>query len=334
MPSITVVIPVYNVENYLEKCVRSVEAQTYRDYQIILVDDGSTDTSGALCDRFAEENENIRVVHQENKGLGGARNTGIDLCDTEYILFLDSDDSIHPSLLEKCVHAAQKDQCDAVFFDMVSVSETGETGAVYQIQAPCGMLLSEEEIGLIAKNDSACDKLFRTSLFKEHGIRFPEKVWYEDLRTVPKLIPYIKKAVRLDSEPLYYYLQRTGSIMHTPDPDRVVAERSDAAEDVTRYFESRGLWGEYAQVCGFIWIYHAFLLPCMEMNRVSGNYKKYLDVLKDRMEKVVSDPLENRYLIYLRKNEKTVLKLALKRHYFIIRCLTAINRKIKGEKNA
>lgn len=334
MSDITVIIPVYNVEKYLKKCVHSVEAQTYKDYEIILVDDGSTDNSASLCDELAENNNKIKVVHQENKGLGGARNTGIRHCDTEYIFFLDSDDCIHPQLLEKCVTAAKTNDCDMVLFDAVSVDESGQTGAIYGNSLPVSKILSAEEINIIPKNPTAWDKLYKTSLFKENDIYFPEKVWYEDLRTIPKLILYAERIMKIDSEPLYYYLQRSDSIMHTPDYDRIVKERIDAINDLSDYFKSVNSYGEYKDIIDFVAIYHAFLLPCLEMYRKTGNYKKYLNVLLDNLKKNVDEPLKNPFIGLLRKNEMTVLKLALKKRYFIIKCLTSLNRLLKEMKNA
>ena len=333
MSNITVIIPVYNVEKYLIKCVSSVENQTYKDYEIILIDDGSTDNSAILCDELAKENDNIKVIHQENKGLGGARNTGIRHCDTEYVLFLDSDDCIHPQLLEKCVTAAKTNDCDMVLFDAVSVDESGQTGAIYGNSLPANKILSEDEINIIPKNPTAWDKMYKTSLFKENDIYFPEKVWYEDLRTTPKILLFANKIVKVDSEPLYYYLQRSDSIMHTPDYDRVVKERIDAINDLTDYFNANNLYDKYNDVLNFIMIYHGFLLPCLEMYRKMGNYKKYLDVLSETLKDRVRDPLNNPYLKLLRKNEIIVLKLALKQRYFLIGCITALNRFIKGVRN-
>ncbi|MGN0493208.1 MAG: glycosyltransferase family 2 protein [Acutalibacteraceae bacterium] len=333
MSDITVIIPVYNVENYLKKCVHSVEAQTYEDYEIILVDDGSTDNSASLCNELAENNKKIKVIHQENKGLGGARNTGIRNCNTEYILFLDSDDYIHPRLLEQCIATAKANSCDMVLFDAVSVDESGLTGVVYSAPLPDNKILSEDEINIIPKNPTAWDKLYKTSLFKDNNIFFPEKVWYEDLRTIPKLILFAERIMKIKSEPMYYYLQRSNSIMHTPDFDRIVKERIAAINDLTDYYKRNNFYKKYFEVLNFITIYHAFLLPCLEMYRKAGNYKKYLNVLLENLKKNVREPLQNPYIGLLRKNEKAVLKLALKKRYFIIECLTVFNRLIKGAKN-
>lgn len=334
MSDITVVIPVYNVEKYLRKCVDSVEKQTYKNFEVILVDDGSTDSSSELCDALAKENDNIRVIHQENRGLGGARNTGIESCNTEYIMFLDSDDYIHPELLKKCMDVLKKNNCDIVLLDMISVNEQGEKGILYSVPCESRKILSETERGGLCLDPSACNKIYKTALFKDNGIYYPNKVWYEDLRTTPKLLVFAERVMKLESEPLYYYLQRSDSIMHTPDYDRIVRERMAAAEDLYAFFKERSLVEEYSEMLEFIVIYHAFLLPCLEMYRKSGNYKKYLDILLQNLKEKASKPLENPYLRLLRKNELTVLKLALKRKYCTIKRLTLLNRLIKEVRNA
>lgn len=329
MQKISVIIPVFNVEKHLEKCVKSVEAQTYPDYKIILVDDGSTDASGKICDALAEKNEKITVIHQNNRGLGGARNTGIRHCDTEYLLFLDSDDYIHPQLMERCIAAAEQNHCELVVFNMVSVYEDGKTGMVYDFPVTANTLLSKREINVISKNPTACDKLYKTSLFKDSGICFPEKVWYEDLKTVPKLILFAERVMKIESEPLYYYLQRSDSIMHTPDFDRVVKERIEAADGLIDFYKQRGKFEEYYDMLTFIVLYHAFLLPCLEMHRTPGNHQEHMRLLLHNLNRIVPNPLENPYVELLRRNEKIILTLALKKRFFAIRVMTALNRTVK-----
>lgn len=114
---ISVVIPVYNVEKYLAECVDSVLAQTYTDWEAILVDDGATDSSGAMCDEYGAKDSRIRVIHQSNGGLSAARNTGLRAARGEYIYFLDSDDYIEPQALERLAALAERDCADVVFFD-------------------------------------------------------------------------------------------------------------------------------------------------------------------------------------------------------------------------
>jgi len=114
---VTVVIPVYNVEKYLAECVNSVLQQTCQDYEIILVDDGSTDSSGAICDEYAGQNNRIRVIHQPNGGLSAARNAGLEQATGKYVYFLDSDDYIEPQTLSRLTDLAEKENADVVFFD-------------------------------------------------------------------------------------------------------------------------------------------------------------------------------------------------------------------------
>ena len=110
MPKATVVVPVYNVEKYLEKCVDSILAQTEPDFELLLVDDGSTDGSGRLCDKLAEKDGRVRVIHQKNQGLGGARNTGIQQAQGDWLLLVDSDDWIEPQTLEKTMEAGLREE--------------------------------------------------------------------------------------------------------------------------------------------------------------------------------------------------------------------------------
>lgn len=125
-PLVSVIIPVYNVEEYLRKCVDSVLNQTYKNLEIILVDDGSTDSSGKICDEYVEKDERISAVHQKNGGLSVARNSGLSEAEGKYVYFLDSDDYITDNALETLVEIAEKDNSDIVFFDAVSFADTDD----------------------------------------------------------------------------------------------------------------------------------------------------------------------------------------------------------------
>jgi len=122
---VTVVLPVYNVEKYLDRCLESVVNQTYRDLEIILVDDGSPDNSPALCEAWAAKDSRIKVIHKKNAGLGMARNTGIENANGEYICFFDSDDYIALDTVESCYIAAQKEDADIVCFGLHNVDDCG-----------------------------------------------------------------------------------------------------------------------------------------------------------------------------------------------------------------
>ncbi len=333
MPDVTVVIPVYNVERYLNKCVDSVLAQTYADYAVILVDDGSTDESGRLCDEYAAKHENIRVIHQQNKGLGGARNTGIEACDTPYIFFLDSDDYLHPDMLSTCMGLAKSNDCDMVFFNAIAVDEQGRLGVQYDLALPSDCLFTPDTAPAVLFLSGAWNRLYKTDLFLHHDIRFPEKVWYEDLKTVPKLSVHVKNAWYYREQPLYYYLQRSGSIMHTPDFDRLVKERTAAIDDVWQYFRELGLWDKYRTELEFMRIFHGFFLPVREMQATGKPFAAHSDQLLNILQQYCEAPLENPYLATMSGKEQKMLGLFVKRRYTAVKLLSAVNKLIKRVKH-
>ena len=142
---ISVIIPVYNVEKYLCECIDSVLGQTYQDYEVILVDDGSTDSSGTICDKYAETNSRIKVIHRKNGGLSEARNTGFDAANGEYIYFLDSDDYIRADALERMHEASKKTNADIYFFEaevFYDDKENVDNSVLYERKSDYGTISS------------------------------------------------------------------------------------------------------------------------------------------------------------------------------------------------
>lgn len=245
---LSVVIPVYNVAEYLRACVTSVLTQEYQDYEVILVDDGSTDgLSGELCDVIAAEYpERIRVIHQENRGLGGARNTGLENARGEYLLFLDSDDTLTPDAIER-LGAAAEAGVDVVTFYMQSVTESGEYLEVERHSIPEGTPVTLERCPqILMDTPSACTRLWKRELFIRTGIRFPEKLRFEDLYTTGKLLLEAESILGLD-EILYIYLRRGGSIMRGSDPD-YNRDVLLALDSLRQWYQSKGAYPKY-QTC-------------------------------------------------------------------------------------
>lgn len=213
MDKISVIIPVYRVEHYLARCVDSVLAQTYRNLEILLVDDGSPDGSGALCDAYAEQDSRVRVIHKENGGLSSARNAGIEAATGDYLAFVDSDDWIEPDTYEAMLQTMKEKNVMLVCAGRYDVD--GETG-----ERSLGLCPEKEEVisgdtlaGRIFTWDhcdtSACDKLFHRSLFREY--RFPEGVVCEDLPVIYRVALEAGKAAILP-KPVYNYYHRPDSI--------------------------------------------------------------------------------------------------------------------------
>lgn len=207
-PKVSVVVPVYNVERFLRECLDSVLAQTFTDYEVICVNDGSTDSSPEILEEYVEKDSRIRVINQENGGLSAARNTGMDNACGEYIAFLDSDDYLDPEMLEKTVAKADAVEADIVIFDYwLYFDSTGEMGT-YRDQGIYsrlnGKVFTLEDQPEMAQFIGVWDRLFRRSFLEEHGSRYPEGRIYEDV-TFCVETELVAKRIALLSDHLYYY---------------------------------------------------------------------------------------------------------------------------------
>ena len=231
-PLLSIIVPVYDVERYLPKCMDSILAQTFTDFELILVEDGSPDNCPALCDAAAEKDARIRVIHQKNGGLSAARNAGLDAARGEWIGFVDSDDYIAPEMYEVLYQAVQSTGADLALCDYVEVDETG---ALYP---PMHISLAEQVFTgrELLKNATdtmiqpAWNKLYRRAIFAQ--LRYPEGKLNEDLFLIPEVCLQIQKAVVVPKA-LYYYVQRSGSIMS----GNKTLRHFDAAEAAQRYWD-------------------------------------------------------------------------------------------------
>jgi len=209
---VSVIIPVYKVEQYLERCVRSVTSQTYDNLEILLIDDGSPDRCGEMCDSFAAEDRRIRVIHQKNGGLSAARNTGIDASSGQWLFFIDSDDFIHRDCIGKLLAAAETSGADIASCGFEKTEDDTIRG---DVRFPATEVISRDEAmrRLFLEEDTsfAWGKIYRRELFQ--GIRFPEGRTFEDLATTHLLVNRCR-AVACVSAPYYGYFQNPASISH------------------------------------------------------------------------------------------------------------------------
>ena len=201
MPQFSIIIPVYRVEEYLEKCVDSILAQTCQDFELLLIDDGSPDGSGAICDRYAASHPNqVRALHQPNGGAGAARNRGIELAQGDYLLFVDGDDWLAPNLLEDLSASIAATPADLYLFGALVERDGKVTGELHE-ELPADLPTHTKDapqlfFGVMAPWNRA----YRRTLFTEGGIRFATKVWYEDIRIVTKVrrnLPQVHTIVRM-----------------------------------------------------------------------------------------------------------------------------------------
>lgn len=240
---ISVIVPVYKVEKYLTSCVTSLMAQSYRNLEIILVDDGSPDRSGDLCDTLAAQDERIVVIHKPNGGLSDARNAGIETAKGDYLFFLDSDDTIHEETLEILWKNLKENQVDISVCSYLAYFEGEDIDTVLpeqsiekmsNIEALWKMFDPEYNVQMII----CTNKLYKKALWDT--IRFPIGKIQEDEFTTYKLIYKAKTIVYTDLK-MYYYLQRSDSITGTGKMSRKNLQVFDAFSERATFFEKEGL---------------------------------------------------------------------------------------------
>ena len=213
MAKISVIVPVYNVEEYLERCIISVLSQSFTDFNLVLVNDGSKDQSGQICDNYKDKDSRIKVIHQENQGLSMARNRGMEEVTEEYITFLDSDDWIHKDTLQILYDNLIHNQGDISICSYRPVYE-GEEFESDQITNKVEVLTNIEAVMRIVEDSdimmiTAWGKLYKADLFKE--IRYPKGKYHEDEFVTYKVL-YNAKTIVVSDAKLQYYTQRTQSI--------------------------------------------------------------------------------------------------------------------------
>lgn len=228
---VSVIVPVYNVEDKLEECITSILNQTYKNLDIILVDDGSFDSSGKLCDKYVKAHKNIRCIHKKNEGLGLARNTALEYIEGKYVVFVDSDDSIKKEMIHDMLKVVQEYHVDMVATSFIyngtpqlSLLEKG----IYKGSELRDVILTHMMGNQDGRTDdqfnvSACTKLYAASVIKNFNIRFPcerQLIW-EDMAFNFDFICNCSQIYILDNA-YYYYHYNENSITHTYDPDKFI----------------------------------------------------------------------------------------------------------------
>lgn len=327
MPQLSIIIPVYNTEKYLEKCVNSVFDTSFDSFEVILVDDGSTDGSLAVAENLLRKYpEKIRVVHQRNQGLGGARNTGIHTASGEYLMFIDSDDYLVSKALD-IVAGLLKNDADLIVFDAILVSEQGR-----EIEKIPGCKKQPENLfrcpELLFEYPAAWNKIVRKSLMTDMGILFPPHAWFEDLRTTPKIYLHAQR-VYYAPEPLYRYVLRQGSIMNTAKCQRNL-EIIDAVNDLIGYFRAHGQYKTFFRQLEYLAFKHQLIVATTRVNKIDPHSPVLLQLKEDFLHKF-PDYQNNPYVIHAPWQEKMVLFFILHGWYLQLNTIMTWNKKRKGK---
>lgn len=236
MPKVSVIVPVYNVEDYIEKCLKSLVNQTLDEIEIIIVNDGSTDNSETIIKKYIQNNNNkIRYVTKTNGGLSDARNYGMKFATGEYIAFLDSDDYVDVTIYEKMYNKAKQDNCDFVECDFIWKYDKKEV-------KDCGEIYYNKHEMLEKARVVAWNKLIKRELIEQTKIEFPKGLRYEDVEFFYKLLPYINK-FGFVKEHLIYYIQRGNSLANTQDER--TKDIFTVLKNVLEYYKENGFYDEY-----------------------------------------------------------------------------------------
>lgn len=246
---ISVIVPIYNTQEYLCKCIDSILSQTYRNFELILVDDGSTDGSAATCDHYMLTDDRISVIHKQNGGLASARNTGLEAATGKYISFVDSDDYIEPDLLETVIDILERGACDWVGFGMIKETLSGAKVDDVRFK-PCEIRVSSEEerMEFLLKyllnyriGWEAWSHVFRGDIIRKHHLQFVSEnaVFAEDMLFSFTYWLYAESCTVIE-KPLYHYVQREGSLMDESKRRNVIPQIHVLAQEAYRATANAG----------------------------------------------------------------------------------------------
>lgn len=249
----TVIIPIYNMEKYLEQCLESVVHQTFQDYEVILVDDGSTDASAAMCDSYSERYPQLHTIHQSNQGLSGARNTGLDVASGDWIVFVDSDDWVEKEMLEKLDQEIRNCPADLYAFNAWFSDEAGmDTDKMILFPEHELIVIHDEKERFLYYQNSltryqhgweAWNRVFKRELIERHGLRFvpTTEIFAEDYLFTFQYLLYARK-LRFLCHIWYHYRQREGSLLHSKNQETLIPRLFQLGEEAWEEIMHAGRW--------------------------------------------------------------------------------------------
>lgn len=290
MASISVIVPVYKVEKYLKRCVDSILMQTFRDFELILVDDGSPDHCGEMCEEYAKKDKRITVLHRENGGLSAARNTGLDWIFansiSNYVTFIDSDDWVHPQYLEILLRVIESNKAAVSVGQFQRVNEYVTNNENKENNVPKEEVLEAEEFFLRHEwnFNYACGKLYCKEYFR--NVRYPEGKNFEDTFTTYKVL-FAGKTVAFIDYPLYYYFYNTAGISHSLwNPSELVI--MEGMREQIRFYKEKGFERALEKEKQLYVNHHAYQICRIRANTADlKKNRKYIKILRKEMMRLI-----------------------------------------------
>ena len=308
---ISVIVPVYNVEKYLANCLDSIINQTYKNLEILLIDDGSTDNSGKICDDYAKKDNRIKVIHKENGGLSSARNIGINNANGNYLSFIDSDDTINHEMMNNMLDSINKNNTDMAICKLNIIKDEVKTNEKIDINEKIEVITPNDVYDMLynhkqAEMTSSCNKIFKIELFDD--IRYPLGEINEDDAILHLILDKVN-IISYSNIPYYNYYQRTGSIMHKRNPKA----KQSVEHYIVRgnYFFDKKMYKYYDM--------NAFLICFVLALHYKDLDKSYYKKNKKKYSKIV---LESKYCNF----EQKIVTFLIRIHPRILNILLFIKR--------
>ena len=282
---VSIIVPIYNIENYIRECLDSILAQTYPYFELILVDDGSPDNCGRICDDYAKGDNRIKVVHKVNGGISSARNAGLEVAKGEWIMHVDGDDWIEPDMIESLIEAAQITGADMVFGDFMKYGPS----AGYNKLPTWSSDKKKSMTNYIAYvMTTIWGSIAKRSLYADHSLKSPEDISYcEDFHLIVRLCHFAKKVVNVH-RPFYHYRYRPTSIMSNMSR-KTEADEQWAYQDTIRLFKEQGVYEDYRKVMSW-----RVLKSAQELLLDPAGHKRFMELFNDGREFIFSCPFVNR----------------------------------------
>ncbi|WP_034484367.1 glycosyltransferase [Butyrivibrio fibrisolvens] len=253
---VSIIVPIYNVENYLEKCLDSLTGQSLNDIEILAVNDGSTDGSLKILENYASKDSRIVVLNKENGGLSDARNYAFPYIHGEYVGFIDSDDYVDPKMYEVMYNRAIETSSDIVECNLHHTFDDYEDTEI-------GRHIHDKKELIMNGRSVVWNKIYKTSWLLETGVRFPKGLIYEDVNFYCKIVPFLNK-IEYVEEPFVHYVQRGTSINNFQTLKTM--QIFDILDDIHKFYEEKGFMDEYGEALEFL---YTRILLCSSLSRMS-----------------------------------------------------------------
>lgn len=307
MTEISVIVPIYNVEKYIKECIESILNQTFKDFELLLVNDGSTDDSPTICKYYEKLDSRVKVINKQNGGLSDARNTGIDVAKGKYLTFIDGDDFIAEDTLETMYNAINKTDIKIAVCNMVRYYEDGETEDFYRPSEEKVFLKGDDRFKTLAQ-PSVCNKMFKAELFEK--IRFPYRKYYEDTFVYHELLMQTNVVVLIGKDS-YYYRCRRGSILDGGYSKKYF----DFIEAVylRAIFLDRNNVHEYADEA-YLYLYSSLVNAYNTLSNSEEDLSELFDIAQDRYNKSFKRIIKDKHFGLKQKVRFILLRYSPKLH--------------------